>query len=311
MPKQSILILVANHNGATVPEHPYIRSIQVGSANSVSRFTNMLHDDTGENISERNASYCELTAVYWAWKNAQADYIGLFHYRRVLSLNPHVKRQRDGFSHMEVLDSKAIEALSLTPEMMEASVKRKDILLMKPINVYEMTAGTCLTVGQQFELVPGHHMKDLTKAIGILKTLYPSYTRDALKYLNGENGWYCNMFIMKRETFNAYCEWLFPILDQLYAYQISDYSHRPGTYEGRMIGFIAERLQGIYITHLIRTQKKIKIGYLPPVFFEGNKKANTADGCRPLPFYKWELRRIRMRMKKRSERIRIEGEKKK
>ena len=47
---------------------------------------NMIGDDTGENISHRNRNYCELTGIYWAWKNYEKignpDYIGFMHYRR-------------------------------------------------------------------------------------------------------------------------------------------------------------------------------------------------------------------------------------
>lgn len=51
------------------------------------RFKGMQHDDEGENISYKNPYYCELTAQYWAWKNLDADYYGLFHYRRYFSFS--------------------------------------------------------------------------------------------------------------------------------------------------------------------------------------------------------------------------------
>ena len=46
---------------------------------------NLLEDDTGKNISSRRNSFCEFTVQYWAWKNEEADYYGLCHYRRYLT----------------------------------------------------------------------------------------------------------------------------------------------------------------------------------------------------------------------------------
>lgn len=64
----NIKLYVVCHKPSYVPENPYLYPIQVGAALSSQRLDGMLHDDEGDNISDKNKSYCELTAQYWAWK---------------------------------------------------------------------------------------------------------------------------------------------------------------------------------------------------------------------------------------------------
>ena len=94
-----IKIYVVCHKPSYVPENPYLYPIQVGTALSKSPLEGMLHDNEGDNISDRNKSYCELTAQYWAWKNEDADYYGFFHYRRYFAFDPNLNRD-DGWGNI-------------------------------------------------------------------------------------------------------------------------------------------------------------------------------------------------------------------
>ena len=83
-PEYKIKILVACHKSDTaIYQNDIYMPIQVGKALHANVELGFQCDNTGDNISEKNDSYCELTAIYWAWKNLKdIDYIGLCHYRR-------------------------------------------------------------------------------------------------------------------------------------------------------------------------------------------------------------------------------------
>ena len=111
---ENIKIFISCHKKCYIPKHDLLVPIQVGSALSNKRFANMLHDDEGENISEKNKSYCELTAQYWAWKNAEADYYGFFHYRRYMSFaDETLEHNKFEDVEMEYLTDNALEKLNL------------------------------------------------------------------------------------------------------------------------------------------------------------------------------------------------------
>ena len=99
-----IKVLVCCHKATYVPNDDVYLPIQVGKANSKIDL-GFQGDDEGKNISEKNFSYCELTAVYWAWKNLKdIDYIGLCHYRRFFdfSFRPFIQKEAKNITESQL-----------------------------------------------------------------------------------------------------------------------------------------------------------------------------------------------------------------
>ena len=90
---QRIKILIACHRQYAVPDGPCYLPVEVGAALHTQPIPGFTPDNTGDNISEKNKNYCELTALYWAWKNLDADTSGLVHYRRYFSNGKLLKRK--------------------------------------------------------------------------------------------------------------------------------------------------------------------------------------------------------------------------
>ena len=87
----NVKIIIATHKKYRMPKDKMYIPVHVGAEKKKDDDGNDLNigytkDNTGDNISCKNASFCELTGLYWAWKNVDADYIGLAHYRRHFSL---------------------------------------------------------------------------------------------------------------------------------------------------------------------------------------------------------------------------------
>ncbi|MCI8951133.1 MAG: DUF4422 domain-containing protein [Lachnospiraceae bacterium] len=194
-----------------VSHHAWDQDIQVGAALTNIRIAH-LTDCSGDHISEKNRQYCELTALYWIWKNAGAEYgyLGLCHYRRRFTLSR---------EDVDCLTSSDVDVVVTNPV-----VNVPDVLTMYGKN---------------------HILKDWeTMRDGIRKQC--SQYLDSLAYVETSNYYIpYNMFIMKREVLNQYCEWLFPILE----YCEAMCEPRKDAYQNRFIGFLAERLMTVYFYH--------------------------------------------------------------
>ncbi len=274
MNRPNIQIFISCHKPCVLPEGDIFRPIQVGAALAERRLPGMLHDDEGENISAKNRSYCELTAQYWAWKNADADYYGFFHYRRYLSFT---KEQfpADPFGevHAPCNDAAALRQYGIEPEHMRETIEQYDLIVPQEGGFPERS----LSLYRQYCVAPVHHKEDLDFVLNVLREDYPAMYPYAMRCLRRKKGYFCNMFIMKRALFEEYSAWLFSILKKHEeAVDISQYSEQAM----RVHGFLAERLCNVFIDYISRT-RKLKILKLQRVFFE-----NVEQTPRLLPAFK-------------------------
>ena len=273
-----IKIFVACHKPSYVADNVYLYPIQVGAALAKARL-DMLHDDEGENISDKNKSYCELTAQYWAWKNIEADYYGFFHYRRYFVFDPAVECNDDwGNVVFDRITPEALDQMKLQPEIMRKMIQQYDAITVKGRRYLQTDQhGEPLTVYHEYGMVPFQHREDLDITLKILEEKYPAFHEAVQEYMRSELAHECNMFIMKKDLYFQYCQWLFDILFEAEKhidttwYSVEEY---------RVMGYLAERLCGIYFTYL-ENQKDIKIGELPKTLFR-----DTAPKAVLHPVYK-------------------------
>lgn len=229
-----IKLFVCCHQPSPVPEHPLLNPIQVGAALADTHFPGFLHDDTGENISEKNRSYCELTAQYWAWKNVEADYYGFFHYRRYLypdttAKRPYIIKREPSLAQLNKLGYEDFAEL----------IQQYDMILPMGENMF-------VPVREHYAAAPFHHGKDLALAEKIVRKRHPEMAGALETYFSGTVLYFGNIFIMKRQVFHDYCAWLFPILEEFDRRADLD-GYFPQ--ERRVDGYLAERLLGVWTAY--------------------------------------------------------------
>lgn len=211
----NIKIIVATHKAYKMPTDPMYVPLQVGSESKPS--LGYERDNVGDNISDKNANYCELTGLYWAWKNMNADYLGLVHYRRYFSKG-HIRRH--------ILQQSDVEKL----------LEKAEVILPKKRNYFIETTYN--------QYVHAHHEEDLLQTRAILAEKYPTYLPAFDHVMKCTSGHRFNMMLMKREKLDAYCSWLFDVLYELEA-QLDISSYTP--YDARVFGFVAERLLDVWV----------------------------------------------------------------
>lgn len=270
--ENKINIFIACHKPTCVLKNPLFVPVQVGAALTDWRGEGMKYDNEGDNISEKNPWYCELTAQYWAWKNCDCDYFGFFHYRRYLAFSDiypvdasgRLQSKKTVCPYIELDDIREdLSSYRLDESWMRQQIEKYDLItvLREKINT---------TVYRQYEQY--HSVGDLDMILEILTQKYPEYKNASKQYMASKEIYYMNMFVMRKELFYEYMSWLFDILSE---FENRKKGSDQQTMQTRLIGFLAERLFGVF--YIYQREKGIACAELPYLkFYNTDMEAGTA-----------------------------------
>lgn len=194
----------------------YMLKLQVGAELTDERAASLV-DNSGDNISAKNANYSELTGLYWMWKNQllqdsdrENRYYGLAHYRRMLQLTD--------------------------DDVLRLQDNDIDVVLPYPMP-YEPN-------------IEAHHLRYLSESewsavLTALAELQPEYAEGFKEILNQEYFYNYNVILAKGNVLDDYCSWLFPLLFRIEALNDPDGTKEPNRY----IGYIGETLETLYFMY--------------------------------------------------------------
>lgn len=251
-----VKILIATHKQYQFPNSSAYVPIYVGKLLHQQQL-DIQGDDTGDNISLKNGTFCELTALYWVWKNnvfPESDYIGLVHYRR--------------YFKGKGLKIKGY-AIASEHELL-AGLAQCDAIVAKKRNYY------IETIYEHYK--NAHYVKDLDLVERIIAQDFPEYATAFKKVMSGKTLHLFNMFVLNRTHFSQYCEWLFSILFKLEK-QIDITSY--DCYQKRVFGFLAERLFNVWLVYHGLNIKEVNV-----VSLEGENLLKKAFGLLKRKFLK-------------------------
>ena len=240
-----------NSNKELIDDYNYLL---VGAKKFINIPEGYISDDSNDNISEKNDSYCELTGLYWMWKNVDVEYIGLVHYRRFFVKfdcwnkcirGRYLVGKKDAY---HVLNRK--EVLTMLEKnifIVKESPKRKESTWDAFVNVF----------GDEY----CKSIKD------IIYKSHPEYVDSFEKCMKYKTHYNCNMFIGKKYIADQYSEWLFSILEEMDKRHIRKTGDR---YHNRELGYIGELLFRVWLE-----KNNVKCKIVPAINIEDDNAAMT------------------------------------
>lgn len=210
-----VKIFAMTHKEFEVPDDPMYVPLHVGHAKALKDF-GYVGDDTGDNISDLNCYYAELSGVYWVWKNFHtADYVGVCHYRRFLT-------DENGYA--------------FTQKEYEEILGKYDIVTTKQLE---------LPNSYRYGFGAHHNVEMLDEAGKIIKERHPQFYDTYVSLVNQNKTYFGNMMVAKKDVYDEYCAWLFDIFFELQKRIDLTFAD---DYHKRVFGFISEFLLYVWVT---------------------------------------------------------------
>jgi lipopolysaccharide biosynthesis glycosyltransferase len=271
---ESIKMLVFYHKSSIILRDEITVPIHCGRANYLDCFKrgeiskddydfmmeNTIGDNTGDNISQLNKDFCELTGIYWAWKNydklGNPDRIGFMHYHRHFvfdSIKNFNNKYKNVMIRFDRLDDNTLRAIKYSPKIVNETVSQYDFIAASPVD-------DGVTVYEHFDKY--HNVEEVTFCLNIVKQRYKKIYSYAEQFFNQNLNSCCNMFIMKRDIFFEYCKFVFDIAFDF----IKNFDRYNYSFKDRRL-FIIERMTALYLYYLSK-QDTIKHHYLPISFIK-------------------------------------------
>lgn len=241
MMSYSVKIIIATHKKYNMPNNKLYLPLHVG-AEGKNLDLGYEKDNVGDNISYLNASFCELTGLYWAWKNLEEDYIGLVHYRRHFSF-----KKSNKLDDLLTIDE-------LKPYLGKIKVfvpKKRKYYIETLYSHYKHTHYCC-------------HLDETKK---IIAEKYPNYLDSCERVFNHTYGYMFNMMILEKKLFNDYCSWLFDIL-----FELKNRMDMPdlSSFQSRYYGRVSEIIFNVWLDYKIKNKEisNDEITEIPYVYME-------------------------------------------
>lgn len=256
-------------NGETFPDLPGYEHILAGKESYYGK-SDITGDNTGENISDKNQYYSELTGIYWVYKNQSTDIIGTCHYRRFFTaksepLHYKLKRLLYLFGGLNI----GRYGLIYTSNQEYWS---KCILTCNEAKLILNDFDAIMPIKRKLrQSIENHYKKyhdgtDLQLLLTIINEKSPDYSFSFESTLQQKRLYANNMMIMKKQNFEALCGWLFMLL---FEFEKRVDMKKYTDYQQRIFGFISERLITTWINH-----HQLKVKELPLIYFRNLKNDN-------------------------------------